>query len=107
MTMFYFQVELIVPGKTQVIIPMNWILGLNDQNLLNYGINQKKSFTVYYSPENGDEPDFSKVAESQFRDGIKCVYKAHILSGSSKYFHIVNEQSYTVFDVIPFIFSII
>lgn len=68
---------------TQLILPIQWISNLKIGRLLNYGINKKKTFLMFYSEDGKKEPNFSLKIFSAEMDSDFCFY-GNIIKGFGK-----------------------
>lgn len=60
--------------ESKFIIPVQWILGINIARVLNYGINKRKTYLMFYSLNEKKTPDFSLEIRSQQSNDDFCFY---------------------------------
>lgn len=76
----YFLV-LLKETHQKAIVPQKWIMNLDFETLLNYGVKfiKKKVFKVFISNVFGDEPDFHLDVMSILETQRPACYNAHII----------------------------
>lgn len=55
--MYYYSVVLKVDGHNVVMVPSTWIIGLDEEDLLNNGIDLLKQYIVFYSSNLADQSE--------------------------------------------------
>jgi hypothetical protein len=60
--------------NTRLCIPIQWISNINMSRLLNYGINKKKVFLMFYSSQAVKEPNFSLPRVQEQMDEDFCFH---------------------------------
>lgn len=79
----YFVVQCKDDPNKKFVIPIQWISNLKMSRVLNYGINKNKSYLMFCSPNEKEEPNFSLKTISQ-PGQIDCCFIGNILAGYGK-----------------------
>lgn len=82
----YFLVSLKTLDKTKIIVPSKWIKHIKLFKLLNYGVkyHKKEEYTVFFSKNLGNEPDFSLQNSVFFNNARDSCYIGSILKTFSE-----------------------
>lgn len=80
----YFIVKISNSQPTaKLCIPSQWVHNLNVSRLLNYGINQKKQYLMYYSPDDKNEPNF-RLNQRVCHNEMEYCFYGHIVKSYGK-----------------------
>lgn len=88
--MFYYSVVLHVKSKQNVVVPIKWIKGLDEERLQNTGINVHKIHRVFYCRDYKACGNFGGSPATIFNENRSCWYYGQVKVAYSKYSRIYS-----------------
>lgn len=73
----YFYVVL-TKSKKKLVVPAQWVFGINVPASMNYSVNKKVDHLIFYSPNQNSDPVFSSQVEDDFDESKNACYHARI-----------------------------
>lgn len=75
-------------SKKKLVIPTKWLY-IIDNEFYDDGVNQEKTYKIFYSREENTTPNFSSPLETEFSENLPACYNARIFRFFGKYFQTI------------------